>query len=146
MNYFSATCNSYFSIPDPANITVSPSSQVTINETDNVTLACRGFGVPLPTLTWLSNERMLGSGGGSPGGFSVLTNVTGEIEITVNTGLDSEGRAVTVSLLTVFDVMKVEEVITYTCNADNGVVNDIGAISSRSVSLIIQGNLMSIST
>ena len=133
----------YYSIPDPTNVTVSPSGPVTINETDNVILTCQGFGVPLPTLTWLSNETMLGSGGG-PLELSLLTNVTDEVEISVSAGLDAEGRAVTVSVLTLFTLMKVEENITYTCNGDNGVVNNIGAVSSLSVSLIIQGNFMSI--
>lgn len=114
---------------DPANVTVSPSGFITINETDNVTLTCKGFGIPLPALAWFSNETLLDS-------FELLNISEG---VSTSTGVDDTGQMISISTLELLSIMKDEENISYTCSGENEVRNDIGAISRASVSIIIQG-------
>lgn len=114
-----------------------------VNESSDAVLTCRGFGVPLPALSWFSNESLLSSGSSESfaSGFgSQLSNISGVIVINDNTGINDEGLTVTVSMLTILSVTKSDkEMISYTCQGVNGIENNIGAVSNIAITLTVQG-------
>lgn len=117
------------------------------NETSDVLLTCEGFGVPVPTLNWFSNNSIFeGSADDSSGSLTEfgfpLSNVSGEIEITTSSRVNDNGQMIVISQLKIIFVMKSEENISYTCVGTNGIANNINAIESISVSLTIQGTCL----
>ena len=95
-------------------------SQVVTNETAAAALVCEAFGIPTPNVTWRDgNGSIIEPGGG----------------LTIST---SHNESVVVSTLAISRVQEPNEMI-YTCLAENGVANLVGAQETATVQLIIRG-------
>ena len=99
----------YHTFAAPPDI-VTPPADVTVNETDTLELTCEAFGIPLPTITWLT-----------PIGVETI------IAIKMN-----ETAYTTTSTLTVENIDTNGEGV-YTCMASNGIREDQQATATVTV-------------
>jgi len=104
---------------DPSNIS-AVMSQVVTNETEDADLVCEAFGIPTPNVTWRDGSGSIIE----PGGRLTISN--------------SLNQSVVVSTLAISRVQESNEMI-YTCLAENGVTNLVGAQDTATVELIIRG-------
>ena len=93
------------------------------DETEAAALVCEAFGIPTPNVTWRD-----GSGSAIEPGR----------ELTINTTSSLHNGLVVVSTLAISRVQQSDEMI-YTCLAENGVANLVGAQDTATVELIIRG-------
>ncbi len=115
------------SILDPPSVSVSPTQLLTAEST-NATFTCKGFGVPLPELSWLNKEGLQ------------LHEVPGAMVISTESMLNSSGFLIATSNLTLFSV-QTSEAMNYTCRGSSRVPGIVGVPRSATCELIIKGRL-----
>ena len=112
------------SIPDPPNVSVTPSPQLTVNVTFDATLVCFVFAIPLPEITWIRNSDQ-----------SIVQEEQGRVSITEEDGIHNR-----TSTLFFSSTLKSDE-SSYTCVAVNNITNVIDTPENETVDLIVQGEL-----
>lgn len=109
---------------DPPNVSLTPSTELTVNVTFQATLICFVFAIPLPEITWIRDYDQ-----------TVVKNEPGRVAISQDDGIHNR-----TSTLFFTNTLKSDE-STYTCIAINNITNVINTPENATVNLIIQGTV-----
>ena len=101
---------------------MTPSS-VIVNQTGTVTLTCRVFGIPTPTVTWTKSST------------NIPLTTSGTLTISTTTN----GNNIT-STLTITQITR-SDMDTYNCSGSNGRINIINSPEEDSSLVQVQGNI-----
>lgn len=123
--YFS---NCHFSIPDPPSVTVN-TAKVTVNQTFSASFSCQGFGIPPPSLQWISSITN-----------SVVQHEEGTVNIIMSSFINGSDLEIRTSQLVFNSTVRSQHEANYTCRAQNGIENFISSSPEAVVELIVQGN------
>ena len=123
---------------DPPNVTLSPINDITVNETDTLSLICTVFGIPPPNIQWsmttVSDESSISQLLSTDDSYRItLTDIPHDVFI---------GSHFISSNLTILRIAKDQEGY-YTCAATNGVTNLIGSVQNDTVYITVQGTYFS---
>ncbi len=109
-------------ISDPPDVSLMPSTQLTVNITFQATLVCFVFAIPLPKITWIRNADQ-----------SIVVEQPGRVSITQEDNIHNR-----TSTLFFSETLKTDE-SSYTCVAVNNITNVIDTPENATVDLIVQG-------
>ena len=111
-------------LTDAPDVSITPTTSLTVNVTDMASINCSVFGIPLPNVTWIVSDDGL---------EMEVTSDGDEIEI-VETDVDNTR----VSVLMFNNVSKFDEGL-YSCIGRNDIDNVLNTPTSGSISFIVQG-------
>ena len=123
----SFTIECLFSVPDSPSVTVN-TAKVTVNQSFPASFSCETFGIPLPSLQWISS----------------ITNTAvqpdeGSVNIITNSFINGSDLEMRTSRLVFNSTERSQHEANYTCRAQNGIQNYISSSSEAAVELIVQG-------
>ena len=120
--------NCHFSIPDPPSVAVNV-TKVTVNQSFPASFSCEAFGIPPPSLQWISSITN-----------SAVQHMEGTVNIIMNSFFNGSDLEIRTSQLVFNSTVRSPDEANYTCRAQNGIPNYISSSPEAVVELIVQGN------